>query len=275
MARFFQIFSFLALIILNGRTYSQTAKDSVFRASRFYLYAGGFAPNVTTSIRFDSKTAHLGTILSLEENLNFDEQPKLFRIDGTAKLSKRSTIAATFLSIHRNKTFTIDKDIRFKDTTFEVGANASMYFNTNYWALSYRYSIFAKPNWSAGLSIGARILTVKTGISANSVRLGNYSSASELVVPAALFGLHGSAYLTPRFQFRYTWEYLKLNVQGIDVYVFDNNLALEYYFLKNVGIGASYSNVAFLVRDLPFSNEFSGEIKYSWYGFSLFVAARF
>lgn len=271
----FLINFFLFLFILFSTSLSAQRKaDSLFKP-RFYLYAGGFAPNVTTSLRFDSKTVHVGTILSLEENLDFDDQPKLFRIDGTAKLSKRSTVALTFLQINRSRDFTVDKEIKYLDTTIDVGASANLYFNTNYWSLSYRYSLFAKPNWSAGLSLGARILTVKTGMSASSIRLGNYTSESELIVPAALIGIHGSAYLTPRFQFRYTWEYLKLNVEGINIYVFDNNLALEYYILKNVGLGASYSNVTFLVRDVPFSDEFTGEIKYSWSGFSLFLAARF
>lgn len=252
----------------------QKKNDSLFKP-HFYAYVGGFAPNVTTSIRFDSKTAKIGTILSLEENLDFEDQPKLFRADVTGRTGKRSVFALTYLSINRNKSFTLDKDIRFMDTTFETGASANLYFNTNYWAFSYRYSIFAKQNWSAGLSLGARFLTIKTGITASSLRLGNYNANSELVVPAPLIGIHGSAYLLPRFQFRYTWEYLKLNIEGIDIYVFDNNLGLEYYLLKNVGLGVSYSNVAFIVRDVPFSEEFTGEIKYSWYGFSMYIAARF
>ncbi len=267
--------TFIALLtLISFVANAQKKADSLFKP-RFYLYAGGFSPEINTSIRFDSKTARVGTIISLENNLNFDSKPWLFRADGIAKLGKRSTVAMTFLAINRNRSFTLDKDINFMDTTFEVGANASLYFNTNYFSLSYRYNIFAKETWSAGLSLGARVLTVKTGFTANSKKLGSYSSYSSLVVPAALIGIHGSAYLTPRFQFRYTWEYLKLNVEGIDIYVFDNNLSLEYFILKNVGLGASYSNVAFLVKDLPFSDEFTGEIKYNWSGFSLFVAARF
>jgi hypothetical protein len=270
----FKLTVILLLFHLSFTVSGQKKADSLFKP-HFYLYAGGFAPNVTTSIRFDSKTAKIGTILALEENLGFEDQPKLFRADATARTGKRSTFAFTYLSIKRNRDLTLDKNIQFMDTTFETGASGNLYFNTNYWALSYRYSIFAKQNWSAGLSLGVRILTVKSGLTATSMRLGTYSSNSELVVPAALIGIHGSAYLTPRFQFRYTWEYLKLNVEGINIYVFDNNLALEYFIIKNVGLGASYSNVAFLVRDVPFSDEFTGEIKYSWYGFSLFVAARF
>ena len=253
---------------------AQKKNDSLF-TPHYYLYAGGFIPDVSTSIRFDSKTVHVGTVLSLEENLNFDDQPKLIRADGIAKLSKRSTLALTFLAINRSRTFTLDRDIQFMDTTFKLGASAKMYFNTNYWALSYRYNIFAKPTWSAGLSFGMRVLTLRTGITAESIRFGSYSSSSELAVPAALIGIHGSAYLTKRFQFRYTWEYLKLGVNGINIYVFDNNLALEYYILKNLGIGGSYSNFNFHVKEIPFNSEFEGQIQYTFPGFSLFLAARF
>lgn len=253
---------------------SQTAKDSTFKP-KYYFYAGGFVPEIRTEIRFDSKTAHLGTVLSLENNLNFDSQPRLFRADGIAKFSKRSTAALSFIAINRSRTFTIDKDIEFKDTVFEVGAKANMYFNTNYWALSYRYSIFSKPTWNAGISTGFRALTIKTGISAESTRLGSYSADSKLLAPALLIGFHGSAYLLNRLQFRYTWEYLKLNINGIKVTVIDNNFGLEYYILRNVGIGGSYSYVSYKVREIPFNPEFSGMIEYTIFGFYLYVAVRF
>lgn len=253
---------------------AQKNADSLFKP-RLYLYFGGYVPEIVTSVRFDSKTAHVGTVISLENSLNFDENPKLWRADGIVRATKRSSFALTFLAINRTRSWTIDKDIQFLDTTYTAGSSAHMYFNTNYWGLSYRYSIFVKPTWSAGLSLGARILTVKTGISADSKKFGSYSSNSEMVIPAALLGLHGSAYLMKRLQFRYTWEYLKLNVEGIKIYVFDNNFALEYYILKNVGLGASYSTVTYKVNDIPFNDEFTGQLEYTVSGFSMFIAARF
>lgn len=253
---------------------AQQNSDSLFKP-RLYLYFGGYVPEIVTSIRFDSKTAHVGTVISLENSLNFDENPKLLRADGIVRATKRSSFSLSFLSINRSRSWVLEKDIKFLDTTYTTGASAKMYFNTDYWGLSYRYSIFSKPTWSAGLSFGARILIVKTGISAESKLFGSYSSSSQLVIPAPLLGLHGSAYLMNRLQFRYTWEYLKLTVEGIDIYVYDNNLALEYYILKNVGMGLSYAAVTYKVNEIPFSDEFSGEIEYSISGFSLFLAARF
>ncbi|MDI1354558.1 MAG: hypothetical protein PSX36_06555 [bacterium] len=252
----------------------QKNADSLFKPHA-YLYFSGYVPEITTSIRFDSKTAHIGTVVSLENSLNFDENPKLWRADGYIRAGKRSAFALTFLSINRNRSWTLERDLKFRDTTFTTGANAKMYFNTNYWGLSYRYSIFSKPTWSAGLSFGLRILTVKTGITAESKLFGSYSSNSQLVVPAALVGFHGAAYLWKRLQFRYTWEFLRLNVEGIKIYVFDNNFALEYFILKNVGLGASYSEVSYRINEIPFSEEFSGQIEYTVSGFSLFLAARF
>ena len=147
-------------------------------------------------------------------------------------------------------------------------------FNTQYFAFSWRYLIFNKPSWNAGFTIGARWLKIGTGIKLES-NFADYSRETSVGVPTILFGIHGAGYLTPKLLARYTFEYFQLNVNGIVASVEDNRFSLEYYLFRQFGLGFAFSNTAYKVTEVPFNKKFSGDIKFSFSGFSVFVASRF
>ena len=64
--------------------------------------------------------------------------------------------------MNRNTEWTIDRDINIADTTLHVGAKLSSYFNTQLLSFSYKYNIFARETWNAGISFGIRFLRIKT-----------------------------------------------------------------------------------------------------------------
>ncbi|MFI5219501.1 MAG: hypothetical protein ACHQNT_08420 [Bacteroidia bacterium] len=269
---FFLIFLLLFLIessILCAQNYNL---NNHVASPRIYLYGGMFMPTVSTTVRVDSKTLGTDTSINPEDELAFDARPKVLRLDAIA--GSGSQFAISYMNIQRDGNAYITRDIVFGDTVYHAGGNTSAYFNTQIFGGSWRFAIINNRIWTAGISFGMRWMDVNTGITFQSEEL-QYSDDENVGVPAPLLGLHGSVYITPRLLGRFSLEYFRIHSSSFYAKAADHRFSAEYYFLKNLGAGVSYSIIDYEVNKFPFNNEFSGEINYSLKGFSLFVAARF
>ena len=229
-------------------------------------------PSVSTEIRVDSKTLGTGTVLYPEKELGLNASPKIFRLDAIAGTG--SQFAVSYMNIHRSGNGFIERDIIFGDSVYQAGGNTSAYFNTQIYGGAWRFAIINKSNWTAGFSFGLRWMQVSTGIKFQSAEL-QYSDDEKLGVPAPLLGLHGSVYITPRLLGRLSLEYFRINSGSLHAKAADHRFSVEYYFLKNIGAGVSYSKIDYEVNKFPLNNEFSGGINYSLKGFTVFAALRF
>lgn len=240
---------------------------------RYYIYAGTFFPTTETTLRVDGK--FVGTYVNLENDFKMKGKGVSFRTEAIAQLSPRSAVSLTYFSIFNSGHTTLDRDIEYGDSTFHAGADLSTYFNIRFMGASYRYSIFYKENWSLGLTSGLRVLNMDVGATLKRPNGDTYSNQFSTFIPVVLFGIHGSAYITPRFLARYSLEYFGLSINGINGSVLDNRLTLEYYLFKNFALGGSFTHINYRVKDFPLTGRFDGEVSYSIMGFALYVGARF
>jgi hypothetical protein len=250
------------------------SKSKTGKIQRFYIQLGGFFPLVTTNLRIDGGDGRVGTDIGLEETLGLSQNPSVFKIEGIYQMTKRSAFKAVYFRMNRKKTWIIDRQVTIADTTFDIGANIDYYFNTQYFALNYRYSLIAKKDWQAGLTFGLRWLDFQTGFKLVTDSINKEVNAG-IGVPAALLGLHISGNMLPRLTGRYDFEVFKLSISGIDAIVYENKLSLEYYFTKNLGIGGAFNSAIYAAKDMPLSKNFNGSIRYSLIGLSAFAAFRF
>lgn len=261
--------------------YSAMAQDSTkvrhkkqHYKNQYYISMGAFRPTVSTTIQINGERGP-GAILSLEDNLGFSDNSWLFRVDGTATFTKRSGVTLTYVKLDRKQDWTADREVSIFDTTFDVGAKLGIYFNTTFIAASYKYNIFSHEKWEAGLSVGIRYLSIKTGVELKSNNFSDYSESVNVPAPVPVFGIFGSGYMTERLRARYNFDYFTIEVKGIRGGVLDNRFALEYYFIKNLGLGASVSFLSYQVKEIPLAEKFDGQIKYSLNGFAFFLSGRF
>jgi hypothetical protein len=152
-----RVYLFLAVLMfsinLSAQSYIRSAGDSI--SPRAYINTGLFFPNMTTSLRVDSKNG-LGTELGLEDDFRFDDFISVFNIQGVVRVKNRSQFVLAFTNMSRNSNIQLDTDIEIGDTAFYVGADLNMKFDVNYYAFTWRYSFFNNANWNAGLSFGLR-----------------------------------------------------------------------------------------------------------------------
>lgn len=241
---------------------------------KYYIAVGAFRPTVSTSLQINGSNGP-GVILSLEDNLGFSERPWLFRIEGTASFTKHSGVALTYVRLNRKQEWTADREVTIFDTTFQAGAKLGIFFNTTFIAASYKYTIFSKPTWDAGLSVGIRYLHVKTGVNLETNNFSDYSESISLPAPVPVFGVFGSAYMSERLRMRYNFDYFSISIKDTKGGVLDNRFALEYYFIKTLGIGAAMNFLSYQVKEIPLEKDFDGKVKYSLNGFLFYVTARF
>lgn len=240
---------------------------------RIYISAGISFPEITTSMRVDSESG-LGTEIGLENNCKLKSNISVFQAEGVLRLKKKSQLAFGFTSLNRGNDFNFENDVNFGDTTFYAGANASINFDVLYYALTWRYSFFNKPNWNAGLSLGARVVQFKAGLTAN-FNSRKYEQNASVAAPALLIGVHGGAYLAPRLLGRYSLEYFQVSVAGIDIHIMETDVSLQYYVIENVAIGGGYATNSYKVNEVPISDNFDGKVLFAFGGFNLFLSARF
>ena len=263
------VFFFLSSNVV-AQSYTTVEGDSIY--PRFYLETGYYFPNITTRLRVDGD--NLGTEINLEDDFNFESEMSVFRLGGFIRISPKSQLAVSYTRMHRSKRRTVERDIEWNDTIFEANSDINLKFDVNYFAATYRYSFFNEKNWNAGLSVGLRGVDIGTSINA---RFNNRQASREanVLAPAILFGVHGSAYLTPNLLARYSLEYFYLSVNGIDVTVIESNAAVQYFIFKNIGLGLAYSTNDYRLRDVPLTDNFDGKIEFGFGGFNLFLSARF
>lgn len=261
----------LLTITSSAQSYIRTSGDSL--NPRVYANTGVFRPNLTTSLRIDSRSG-LGTSVSLEDDFNFESSLSVFYAQAMVRAKQRSQFLLSYTNINRTSSLEIDQDITIADTTFYLGAELNLRFDVNYYAFTWRYAFFNKANWNAGLSVGLRAAEFK--FEADAVANGaGYGVSESVIAPAILFGLHGSGYLTERLLGRYSFEFFSLDVDGFDVNVLETRASLEYFIIENVGLGVAYSTSSYRVGDFPLNNNLDGRVLFEFSGVNLFLSARF
>jgi hypothetical protein len=261
----------LLTITLSAQSYIRAGGDSL--NPRIYANTGIFRPNLTTSLRIDSRSG-LGTDISLEDDFNFEPTLSVFYAQAVVRAKQRSQFVLSYTNINRTSSLEIDQDISIADTTFYLGAELNLQFDVNYYAFTWRYAFFNKANWNAGLSVGLRAAQFKFKADA-SANGATYGVSESITAPAILFGLHGSGYLTERLLGRYSFEFFDLSIDGLDINVLETRASLEYFIIENVGLGVAYSTSSYRVSELPLNNNLDGRVLFDFSGVNLFLSARF
>ena len=271
-ASFFFTFIICSIFPTRGNAQTFVASDSSIAVPEIYASVGVYFPDIRSRFRVDGSRG-LGTDIQLEDALRLTSSMSVFRADVLGKISKRSQLAASFTSLQRSSDFSIDEPIAIFDTILDVNTRANFFFDTYYYALTWRYSFFDEVNWNAGLSAGLRLVQFNSGIDAT-LNGSTFQGSEKVRAPAILFGVHGAGYLTPRLLARYSLEYFQIEVVGVGIQVIETRASIEYFISKNIGLGAAYSTNEYLVEDIPLS-DFSGKVEFEFGGFNLFATARF
>lgn len=240
----------------------------------FLVTFGVYQPSVSTVFEMNGNRGP-GAVISLENNLGFDENPILYRGSASVSFKRHSSVELTFVQLNRNNDWEVDREIKIFDTVFDIGAKINLYVNSTFIAATYKYALFNKPTWNFGFSAGIRYLQVDMGLSAQTNNFNGFAESGFIPAPAPVLGFFASGYMTPKFRGLYEFSYFNVSVNSVRGAVIDSRAALEYYFFKNFGLGGSITFLSYSLKEVPISDNFDGSFKYSLNGFSLYLTSRF
>jgi hypothetical protein len=244
---------------------------------RFNLRASGFfAQSIDTRLRVDGHVGaagggwDIGTTIDLAEELNLETSVNVFRAEAMWDAGRRHQLNLAWFDMEERGRTTLDEILDFGDTDFGAGVNVESYFRTNILRFAYTYYFFQKPRVEFGLSIGAHVMDVESGIQV----VG--SSVAENVgvtAPLPVIGFNFAYAATSKLLLRAHGEFLVVSYDNYEGELIDLYGAMEYRMTNHwsVGGGIEYFDVEVRTE----RDRFRIELEHDWLGFQAYLSYRF
>lgn len=254
---------FLAVILLAAATspvlaeaFPQLEHQYAIVADRWGVEAGWFTVDFKTEFRAGTP-ALIGTVIRLEDTLNLDENVKTGWLGGFYRFKPKHAITVAITRMNRDATTTLKESIEIgedDDLVFDIGVAVDSKFNQRVMYLMYQYSFINNGRTEAGLRVGVSAFQIELGLAGSASvngappsQVGESYSLPPIPVPGlGAFITHG---FTKNFILRLSGTGLDFEIGDIDLRLLTSRTTIEYFFVKNVGIGGG-----FFGTDLDFSD---------------------
>ena len=250
----------LALLVLASPAFAQSYAQVKGMDERLRLDFGGFFQDFSTTLRIDSKNGS-GTELSLEDDLGLDANKTSFRFDGYWRFGRRGRIEWAYQTFRRANDHTLNRRIEINDKVFDVGASVSSVSSAHVAELYYSWSLLNTGEAEVAFMLGASTFINKWSFEGTGYVSGSGGSEAgsfqkddtDLVVPVPAIGASVRYTLLPGFMAHGRIKWMKATIDQYTGKMLDWRAGLDYYFSKNVGIGAVWSST-----DIDIEKELNG-----------------
>lgn len=182
-----------------------------------------------------------GTQFRLEREGTPDNDTVL-RVDGTIRPFERHRIRFMFMDSTREGDGLIDRNISFRDVTYNIGSRVNSSFRLTETELDYLYSFWKTDDWEWAVSLGVHLAQMKATLTAPQL---NLSQTADLNGPVPMIGLAGN--WTPNEK----WEVFG-HVYGMSASVRDYSgtavayrVGGRYYFTDHLGVGLAWAGIRY------------------------------
>ncbi len=247
--------------------------------ARVYLDVGAYAPAIDTELRVDS-SAGLGTIIDLEDDLNFEDRPALPYALLNLRLGERWRIEGEYFALNRDRTTVIDRELEIGDAVFPINSTVNAHFDSDIYRLSVGYSFLKRPTHEVGIALGVHVTTFELGIRTDGA-LVTVSESADTLAPLPTLGFYGSYAFSPKWLLQGRADLFSLEYEDYSGSLFNLNVGIEYQLAKHVGLGGGYRYVdleltADKALDIGSSTaDVSGEFQYQYRGPTLYLSFNF
>ncbi|BCS35079.1 hypothetical protein TBR22_A43050 [Luteitalea sp. TBR-22] len=214
---------------------------------RVELSGGGLVAAFDTSVRLDDVRGIEGTTVDFEDDLGLDTRSGTWFVQGLWRISRRNQLSASYQGFSRELSRTIlDREIRFGDRTFGVGAEVGAIVEAQYVSIDYGFAFVATPRVEFGASIGVTAVRLQSGIEATAGVSGSSSSgrtvSSQLDydLPIPLPGLFVNARVHPRVTVRASTRGLKGAIDEYSAALAEARAGLDVRLAGPLSVGGAY-----------------------------------
>ena len=248
----------------------------------FRIRLGTMYGDFSTNFAIAGKGGGLGTILNFEDLFTLESTKASFRLEGTWRLGRRSSLLFGYLNYNRTGRRAPEREFQFLGYTILAGVGVKDEFKTRFTVLAYRYDAYdngeVRLSGTAGLTymqLATRMVTGIGVIGPNGNPLGrgiDETVAINQVVP--LIGAGVDWAVSPRFATNLYFRGLYIDYSGFRGGVTETGLSGTWFLHRNVGLGLGAERTDVRIKDYDGGN-FKARGAYSVLGVKLFLEAAF
>ncbi|MFB6454040.1 hypothetical protein ACE38W_02120 [Chitinophaga sp. Hz27] len=241
--------------------------------SRFKVSAGLFFVVNNTNVAINGTAGRIGTDIDLESDLGFKKNTVNFLGDFQWRISRRSRLDLSWVSLRRTSDHTIQREITFGDNTYNINSHVDAYFNTDIYRISYGYAFLSQPKYEAGVLIGAHLVGLGTGISLAGANINTQAERFSITAPLPDVGLWGGYAFSPRWAIQGEISWLQLTIDDIKGRIWSGTLQVSYHIIAGLDASLGYTGLNFKVDATR--PHFNGNLKWGYNGPSLGASYSF
>ncbi len=215
---------------------------------RFQVDAGYFRVQMTTGLQLQGSVGPANEV-SFEKDLGVSDTAGTYWVDATIRMSRRNSFKINYISVTREgQPQSLTRDFTWNDETYVAGLTASGTIGMELISTYYRFAVSKRDRYEIGIATGLGYLKLEAAIKAQGslTRPGgqvdsvNLDESGSLGAPTGDVGGYFNAWLTKRVVMRGDFLYMLIRPADMEASVTDWRLAVDYYPLRNVGLGVQY-----------------------------------
>lgn len=259
----------LALLLSGASAWAERSTD------QYWMHLEGFRPNISSYARADAlETTRPGSEISFEDDLGFSDTKTLPSVLLGMRFLDHWRVDFQYYSLKRDSSRVIDREINWGDTVFPVSTQLSSNFDSSIYQLAVGYSFIQSTEAELGVAVGLHITDFKLALaSAGTVNVAANAEAKDALAPLPTLGIYGNYAFSPAFGVRARADLLSLKYGDYDGSLTNVELAFDWRFSPNFGVGVGYRYVDY---DLEVtSSSWNGAVNYKFNGPFVFLEAAF
>ena len=237
---------------------------------RFALRGSYQQPKVSTDIRYDNAAGLLGTELSGEKDLGFDDELNQGTLEMMFRMLDRHRVRADFFQLKRNGTAQMTRTVRFGDDTYTLSDQVVTTSDIRFFGLTYTYSFIHAERFEFSAGLGLHLFQVE-GMAAVPVR--RLQQDFDAAGPFPTLAVDGTYRVTDRFSLNARAQYFGIGIDDVDGSLGIYHADVQFRAWKNLALGLGYTKTSLHVDSTD--DSFSGRLFFDVKGPEAFVRVSF
>ncbi|MGL6043638.1 MAG: hypothetical protein ACRC1J_06905, partial [Sandaracinobacteroides sp.] len=237
------------------------------------LQASAYFPRVDSSLRVDSSTGDLGTVVDFERDLGFDRHSTLPAFMLEWRPGDDWVLNAEYYSVGRSSTATVGREIEIGDTVYPVNGEVGAGFDSDIVRFTVGNRVFQRPNLEIGFAVGLHGTDFGVFVEGNGSVNGNpgqfRSEARSIFAPLPTIGIFLNARPARKVQVNARFDWLSLTIDDYTGRVINTEASASYSIHRNFDVGVMYRLVDYGLKVRK--DDWSGRVDYQFNGPALFL----
>lgn len=234
----------VAIVLASGHASAQDFMSQTFirpGQEKFTLNLGGIVNQFDTSLQLNGESRN-GTNINLESG-GLKHSLSSFDIAATWRFLDRHRIDVQYFSAKRSGGRSLEGEVTIRDTVFPVGATINTEARDHFFIADYRYSFVKTDQLELAGLVGLYGGQFKFDVTATGNELldaRTVQTTASTTVPLPLIGGSVDWYVNPQLKLGAYLAGIKADIGDVDGSVFVVGGAVEYMFVRSLGVGLRY-----------------------------------